>query len=82
MIAETVDLVIHLRLDHHTGTRQVVQVAEVAGLEAGRVLTNELFRWEGQKLVSTTVRARFAGRLDELATVAPPKAFATSGREG
>jgi pilus assembly protein CpaF len=82
MIAETVDLVIHLRLDHHAGTRQVVQVAEVAGLEAGRVLTNDLFRWEGQGLVSTSVRPRFAGRLDELATVAPPKAFATSGREG
>jgi pilus assembly protein CpaF len=82
MIAETVDLVIHLRLDHHTGTRQVVQVAEVAGLEAGRVLTNDLFRWEGQELVSTSVRPRFAGRLDELATVAPQKAFATSRREG
>ncbi len=82
MIAETVDLVIHLRLDHHTGTRRVVQVAEVAGLEAGRVLTNDLFRWEGQELVSTSVRPRFAGRLDELATVALAKAFATSGREG
>jgi pilus assembly protein CpaF len=82
MIAETVDLVIHLRLDHHTGIRQVVQVADVAGLEAGRVLTNDLFRWEGQELVSTSVRPRFAGRLDELATVAPLKAFATSFREG
>ena len=82
MIAETVDLVIHLRLDHHTGTRQVVQVAEVAGLEAGRVLTNDLFRWEGQGLVSTSVRPRFAGRLDEPTLAGPPKAFATSGREG
>jgi pilus assembly protein CpaF len=82
MIAETVDLVIHLRLDHHTGTRQVVQVAEVAGLEAGRALTNDLFRWEGQGLVSTSVQPRFAGRLDELAAVAPLKAFATSRREG
>jgi pilus assembly protein CpaF len=82
MIAETVDLVIHLRLDHHTGTRQVVQVAEVAGLEAGRVLTNDLFRWEGQELVSTSVRPRFAGRLGDPATFASPKAFATSGREG
>ncbi|MGH2590244.1 MAG: CpaF family protein [Actinomycetota bacterium] len=81
MIAETVDLLIHLRLDHHAGTRQVVQVAEVAGLEAGRVLTNDLFRWEGQGLVSTGVRPRFADRLDEAALAGPPKAFATSGRE-
>jgi len=82
MIAETVDLVIHLRLDHHIGTRQVVQVAEVAGLERGRVLTNDLFRWEAGDLVQTNVRPRFADRLDELATVASPKAFATSGRVG
>ena len=46
MIAETVDLVVHLRLDQHAGTRRVVQVAEVAGLEAGRVLSNDLFRVE------------------------------------
>jgi hypothetical protein len=60
----------------------VVQVAEVAGLEAGRVLTNDLFRWEGQGLVTTSVRPRFAGRLDEPTLAAPPKAFAASGREG
>jgi pilus assembly protein CpaF len=82
MIAETVDLVIHLRLDHHTGTRQVVQVAEVAGLEAGRVLTNDLFGWEAGDLVQTNARPRFADRLDEPTLAAPPRAFATSGREG
>ncbi len=82
MIAETVDLVIHLRLDHHTGTRQVVQVAEVAGLEAGRVLTNDLYHWDAQKLVPTAVRPHFADRLDERALAGPPNAFATSGREG
>jgi pilus assembly protein CpaF len=82
MIAETVDLVIHLRLDHHTGTRQVVQVAEVAGLEAGRVLTNDLFRWEAQGLVPTGVRPRFADRLGDPATAASRKAFANSVGEG
>jgi pilus assembly protein CpaF len=82
MIAETVDLVIHLRLDHHAGTRQVVQVAEVAGLEAGRVLTNDLFGWEAGDLVQTNARPRFADRLDEPTLAAPPRAFATSGREG
>jgi pilus assembly protein CpaF len=82
MIAETVDLVVHLRLDHHTGRRRVVQVAEVAGLEAGRVLTNDLFRWETDGLAETGVRPRFADRLDELARAASPNGFATTVREG
>jgi pilus assembly protein CpaF len=82
MIAETVDLVVHLRLDHHSGTRRVVQVAEVAGLEAGRVLTNDLFRLEPEGLVQTAVRPRFSDRLDELARAASPNRFATTVREG
>ena len=81
MIAETVDLVVHLRLDHHDGIRQVVQVAEVAGLEAGRVLTNDLFRMEDGHLVRTGVRPRFADRLDEAAR-ARPDAFASGGHGG
>jgi pilus assembly protein CpaF len=82
MIAETVDLVAHLRLDQHAGTRRVVQVAEVAGLEAGRVLSNDLFRVEDGSLVHTSVRPRFADRLDELALAAAPNAFASSVPEG
>jgi pilus assembly protein CpaF len=82
MIAETVDLVVHLRLDQHAGTRRVVQVAEVAGLEAGRVLSNDLFRVEDGSLVHTSVRPRFADRLDELALAAAPNAIANSVQEG
>jgi pilus assembly protein CpaF len=67
MIAETVDLVVHLHLDQRSGTRRVVQVAEVAGLECGRVLMNDLFRIEGATLVRTGVRPRFVDRLPELA---------------
>jgi pilus assembly protein CpaF len=63
MIAETVDMVVHLHLDQRSGARKVAQVAEVAGLEGGRVLTNDLFRWEKEGLVSTGVRPRFAERL-------------------
>jgi pilus assembly protein CpaF len=62
LIAETVDLVVHLRLDQRTGKRRVEQVAEVAGLEAGRVLINDLFRTEGGRLVRTGVHRRFAGQ--------------------
>lgn len=82
MIADTVDLVVHLRLDQHVGTRRAVQVAEVAGLEAGRVLSNDLFRVEGGGLVHTNVRPRFADRLAEPALAAAPNAFASSVREG
>jgi len=82
MIAETVDLVVHLRLDQHSGTRRVVQVAEVAGLEAGRVLSNDLFRVEDGGLVHTNVRPRFAGRLSEPALVSSSDAWAGSFPEG
>ena len=82
MIAETVDLVVHLRLDQHAGTRRVVQVAEVAGLEAGRVLSNDLFRVEDGGLVPTSVRPRFAERLDELAVAAASNALVGSVPEG
>ena len=65
MIAETIDLVVHLHLDQRSGRRRVVQVAEVAGLEAGRVLANDLFAWTGAELIRTPIRPRFAERLPE-----------------
>lgn len=71
MIAETIDLVVHLRLDQASGSRRVVQVAEVAGLEAGRVLTNDLFIADGNGLVRTGVRPRFADRVPGEAIVVP-----------
>jgi hypothetical protein len=71
MIAETLDLVVHLHLDQRSADRRVVQVAEVAGLEAGRVLANDLFRLEPEGLIRTGIRARFADRLPELAPAAP-----------
>lgn len=75
MIAETLDLVVQLHLDQRSGLRRVVQVAEVAGLEAGRVLANDLFRMEPHGLVRTGVRPRFADRLPEPSGAAP--VFAT-----
>jgi pilus assembly protein CpaF len=79
MIAETIDLVVHLRLDQRTGARKVVQVAEVAGLEAGRVLANDLFRWEADGLMRTGVRPRFPDRLPEPVTAG---AWGGKAREG
>jgi pilus assembly protein CpaF len=78
MIAETLDLVVHLHLDQRSGDRRVVQVAEVAGLEAGRVLTNELFRLEPRGLIRTGIRPRFIDRLPELVP-ATPSAWAGLG---
>jgi pilus assembly protein CpaF len=43
MIAQTIDLVCQLRL-HPDGRRVLCEVVEVAGVEAGRVLANELLR--------------------------------------
>jgi pilus assembly protein CpaF len=77
MIADTLDLVVHLHLDQRSGGRRVVQVAEVAGLEAGRVLANDLFRSETAGLVRTGVRPRFADRLPE--PLAPALAGAAEG---
>jgi len=65
MIAETIDLVVHLRLDQRSGSRRVAQVAEVAGLEGSRVLTNDLFCVENGTLVRTGVRPRFVDRLPQ-----------------
>jgi len=69
MIAETIDLVVHLHLDQRSGDRRVAQVAEVAGLEGSRVLTNDLFCLEDGTLVRTSVRPRFVDRLPQPALV-------------
>ena len=69
MIAETIDLVVHLHLDQRSGSRRVAQVAEVAGLEGSRVLTNDLFCVENGTLVRTGVRPRFVDRLPQPALV-------------
>ncbi len=75
MIAETIDLVVHLHLDQRSGTRRVVQVAEVAGLEAGRVLANDLFAWTGGELIRTPIRPRFADRLPQPAMARSPRTW-------
>jgi Flp pilus assembly CpaF family ATPase len=63
MIAETIDLVCQLRL-LADGRRVLTEVAEVAGVEAGRLLTNELVRPAptGEPAM-TGVRPRAAERL-------------------
>lgn len=57
LIAETIDLIVHLKLSKD-GRRSVVQIAEIAGMEAGQILINDLFRLQEGGLVPTGVRAR------------------------
>jgi pilus assembly protein CpaF len=67
MIADTLDLVVHLRLERRTGRRVVSSVFEVTGLEGGVILGNELLRWEDGRLASTGVPSRRMARGDRSA---------------
>jgi pilus assembly protein CpaF len=63
MIAQTIDLVCQLRL-HPDGRRLLTEVVEVAGVEAGRVLANELLRPDPDGIPRFTgLRPRAAERL-------------------
>jgi pilus assembly protein CpaF len=65
LIAENVDLVIHLRYDPELGRRVVGEIIEVAGCEAGEVInTNTLFIRRGDRLLSSGLVPRKAARLE------------------
>src|SRR5690606_37000043 len=63
MVAEAVDLVVHLRLDAQTGRRLVSSIYEVTGMEGDAVAGSELFTLEGGLLRWTGIRPRCEGRL-------------------
>lgn len=62
LIAETIDLVIHLKLSKE-GKRSVVQISEIAGMEGGQILTNDIFRLQEGRLTPTGVRPKSANRI-------------------
>jgi pilus assembly protein CpaF len=72
MIAETIDLVIQLRHERTTGRRLVDAIVEVAGMEAGRILVNDLFRRDSGDLAPTGLRPRCTDRLVEASSDRPP----------
>jgi len=78
MIAETIQLVVHLELDK-SGKRRVVQIAEVAGLEGGRVLTNDLYRLERGELTATGVRPSWSNRHSDYGQHEPLSVGAVNG---
>ena len=64
MIAEAIQLVVHLRMDS-SGRRLVSSIYEVTGLEGDQVAGSELFALEGGRLGWTGIRPRRAARLRE-----------------
>ncbi|MCC6178026.1 MAG: CpaF family protein, partial [Chloroflexi bacterium] len=63
MIAEAIDLVVHLRLDPAGARRVVTNVYEVTGLEGDTVAGSDLFSLGDGVLRWTGIRPRFAARL-------------------
>ena len=63
MIAEAIDLVVHLRLDPAGARRVVTNVYEVTGLEGDTVAGSDLFGLTEGALRWTGIRPRFAARL-------------------
>lgn len=63
MIAETINLVVHLEMDPESGKRLVSSIYEVAGLEDGVVTGSEVFSWGERGLAWTGIRPRCSPRL-------------------
>lgn len=63
MIAEAIDLVVHLRLDATSGRRLVSSIYEVTGLEEDAVAGSEIFSLSDGSLRWTGIRPRCASRL-------------------
>jgi pilus assembly protein CpaF len=64
MIGETIDIVLQLRSEPD-GSRSLCALSEVAGIESGRVLTNELFTSVGPgPAVWTGIVPKFLSRLE------------------
>jgi hypothetical protein len=64
MIAEAINLVVHLRLDAGTGRRLVSSIYEVTGLEEDALAGSELYARAGGELQWTGIRPRNAERLE------------------
>ncbi len=64
MIAEAIDLVVHLQLEGQTGRRLVSSLYEVTGMEGDSVSGSELFALVDGRLSWSGIRPRCAGRLD------------------
>lgn len=63
IIAETINLIVHLKFVDR-GQRTIAQIAEVTGIDGGRVLIDDLFRLEQGRLIRTSVRSKTLGHIE------------------
>ncbi len=63
MIAEALNLVVHLRLEPASDRRVVTNIYEVTGLEGDTVAGTDLFTWSDGALRWSGIRPRFASQL-------------------
>jgi pilus assembly protein CpaF len=75
-LASAVDLVVQMAR-HPDGTRQVVRVTEVQGMEGEVVVTADLFVGDATGMRSTGTRPRFAHRLTQMGIDLPVQLFDT-----
>ena len=68
LIAQAIDVVVHLHFDRRTGKRVVTEVREVTGYEGSKVLTNAVFTRtkDGQLHPTGTVSERLRERLSDI----------------
>ena len=68
LIAQAIDIVVHLHFDRRTGKRLVTEVREVTGYEGSKILTNAVFARtkDGQLRPTGTVSERLRERLADV----------------
>ncbi len=87
-ISSAIDVVVQLER-MRDGTRKVVNVSEVQGMEGEVIITQEIFKWEnaGMKdgkvmgyLKATGIRPKFIERIEALGIFLPPNIFGLDPR--
>ncbi len=87
-ISSAIDIVLQLER-MRDGTRKVVNVSEVQGMEGDVIITQEVFRWESGgikdgkvigQLKATGIRPKFIERIEALGIFLPPSIFGLDSR--
>jgi pilus assembly protein CpaF len=87
-ISSAIDMIVQLER-MRDGSRRVVNVSEVQGMEGEIILTQEVFRWEGSgikdgkvlgQLRATGIRPKFIEKIEEHGIFLPPSIFGLDAR--
>jgi pilus assembly protein CpaF len=73
-ISSAVDLIVQ-QSRMRDGSRKIVQISEVQGLEGERIVLQDLFVYAHGQASPTGVRPKFEPRLDEAGVSLPPAIF-------